>query len=200
MATAPLPKLPPELRPKRRRATEPMWRYVRRLKHQRRAKQLGAGYYSTVFAHPDHPNVVVKVVPARDKGYLQYVRWAARHQGNPYVPRLLARYEVRARLGKRRSVYHLVFMERLEPLGQRPAKQLAALFGDAAALNRLEGESVAAVTSMLRAALRDARLDAQLAEVVRYLLRQHEHIDLHRWNFMRRGKQLVIVDPLFFTM
>lgn len=92
--------------------------YTKRLKKQG-ARIIGEGLYATVYQHPTHPNVVVKVFePKYGKNYLGYVRACqTSFKNNPWVPKFYGKVEtrtVRDREGNDRKVC-FVFMEKLAP-------------------------------------------------------------------------------------
>ncbi len=148
---------------------------------------LGDGFYSRVY-HTPGSNSVVKVTHGQDRGYWAYLM-TIRELGdnNPYLPRI---EHVTAYLNKQGALEFLfVRMERLEPIGpiKSTRAQWRAYMGLRAAIFRAWEEGVyprsASAKDLIALLLTAFETGDRLA------------FDIHADNIMRRGRQLVVIDP-----
>lgn len=163
---------------------------------------IGRGAFSHVFEHPQLPNVVAKLVSARDKNYQRYIAWSQRHLHNPFVPTVLDMIECKAP----RERYFIVFLEKLTNFrtDKSYVHHLAKAIGclTQAEIDRIEKHlyyfTFPALYRMLDRIITSKRCkNVQLKEVWNFLALSGFHrLDLHRGNVMLRGKQLIFTDPI----
>lgn len=148
--------------------------YVQRLR-QLGIRELGHGYYAHVFQHPTIASCAVKVVEACDEGYLYFMSWSMAHQDNPYVPRFYDATHITVDDG---SKYVIIFMEKLGRISEVEY-----------------GKFLAKVNTTLVLGLYSVDTDPALYELLTCLLAKPLSIDLRQGNLMKRGDQVVCVDP-----
>lgn len=101
--------------------------YTKRLRQQG-IKIISKGLYSTVYQHPTHPNVVVKLFEPRfGSNYLAYVNLCcSQFKGNPWVPKFYGRPTIKtvsdAKGNPRKIAF--VFTEKLRPATPEDTKKL----------------------------------------------------------------------------
>jgi hypothetical protein len=177
--------------------------YVKRLREDHRLRLMGNGSFGHVFQHPTLSNVVVKVYERNT--YTQtvsWLRWCYRNQNNPYVPRII-------KMGKLKNLkkatadvlsYHIVFMEKLEPLSRKNLRALLVTKNVDPAVLRFDRKDNRwyFAPSLLRREedfrVKDKYLDAVLQKIFRLSMRSHT--DVTERNCMMRGNQLVFTDPV----
>lgn len=150
--------------------------YVRRLRDLG-IEQLGHGYYSHVFQHPQLPDIAIKVVDSEDFMYLRWARWSKLHPGNAFMPVIESIIQYQD--------YALVFMEKLERIHDMEYDTFLADIGWPGGFNSTNIESA-----------RDDVHSDDLRLVLYFLARYKGFLDLHPNNFMQRGHQIVFSDPL----
>lgn len=148
----------------------------------RRIKELGNGYFSTVFQHPTREDVAVKVV-AGDTQYLRFLRFASKYPKNPYLPKI---YSVTKHVSSGSS-YYIVMMEKLRKLPYQKYRKWR--------VKLKTGNTLAQFSHKLRELSKTCE-DKHLREIFKFLYRNQFYFDLHGGNVMQRGDQLVIVDPM----
>lgn len=161
--------------------------YKRRLQ-KLRIKKLGSGLFSTVYQHPTHSDVVVKLVND-DPMYIKYAKYCMAHPKNAYLPKVYSIHRVTlvCEYTGRRYHCHLVFLEKLQSAGQKKISTLAKdLFGKLrfTSVDYDEWRDLAKSTK-----------DTQLRDLAKILYKL-EAEDIHSENVMRRGDQLVFTDPV----
>ena len=145
-------------------------------------KSHGMGAYGIVFSQADYP-WVFKIF-SNDPGYLSFLRYAKRKQDNPYIPKIKGHW---------REIVPGTFVVRLEKLTPIKRKDYADFIERVVFLtshadivqNRKEMQEVERMFPGIVHTLDD----------IIQLPGRHE-FDLHSGNFMLRGGQLVIADPL----
>ena len=158
---------------------------------QGKYRKIGSGAYGTVFGTKGS-NVVYKVGEVDDNdGYLSYVRELASHKAhNPFTPKI---YGVRIYEPEGYgSSYFVVAMERLAK--GKGLCQVADWFEEQLCDNGNTANPAA--LSMLGIKMPKALLDALKILHRAYNRASYGDWDLHGGNFMLRGKQVVITDPL----
>jgi hypothetical protein len=147
--------------------------------------EIGSGLYGVVYGSRKS-KIVYKIGDARDDAYLDYVRViATKRNPNPYLPVIFG-----CRIYKHPdfSPVYLVAMERLRPLvGNQFHKQCTNLNQHLLWRHSLDAGLFADQSAIFDAV--DVILKAKRNRV-------ESEIDLHGENFMKRGRQLVITDPL----
>ena len=175
--------------------------YVERLVNTLGVKQLGDGTFSRVFQHPVYPKVAVKLV-AGDPMYLMYVQLCLKYQSNPWLPKIIGTHEVDFDAEDNAT---LVFMERLRKATKSEVKEavgilvtsLAGLSADEKkiATRFIDREGEGEESSMWRILARRST-DSHIRQLGSVLSRIRAD-DVIQRNLMMRGKQLVVVDPVF---
>lgn len=101
--------------------------YITRLVRTLKIRELGAGYFSTVFQHPVYHNVAVKVTHKSDPLSIVYLENAMKHPDNPWFPKIIGIYKVGYHGGDMQQklinmdddhmafseIGHIVFMQKL---------------------------------------------------------------------------------------
>lgn len=150
---------------------------------------IGSGCFGRVYGSDRSP-VVYKVGDVHENGgYLSYINKLSKvTKRNPYFPVI---YGVRFLKGTYGSQYFVVAMERLAPVRGAVADHIYLL----ADLIRGDDSNDAFKQMGLK-----LQMNAELREAVRLLRAAKRdsdgYWDLHSGNFMLRGQQLVITDPL----
>ena len=169
-------------------------RYIaKEMIHAQGAKTcLGSGCFGRVYGSKKS-KIVYKLGDARDNdGYLAYLEILARQkQHNPYLPQI---YGVRFIKDSKGNEYFVVAMERLQPL---PSKHfdVADVMQDLITGSK-DSSSAEAIVGIKRS------VPKQLVQAVRVVRdaykskQRYVNWDLHSGNFMLRGQQVVITDPL----
>lgn len=107
--------------------------YIERLTKTLGIKQLGEGYYSSVFQHPVYHNVVVKLCRIKDPETIRYLKRGAKHPDNPWFPKIVGIHTVkfdRAEGSRGNFVTHIVFMQKLSPARKTDVKRALNLILD----------------------------------------------------------------------
>lgn len=155
-------------------------------------KKIGAGCYASVYGAPgaDH---VYKVGDLHDnEGYLAYLKVVHRNGKNPFFPRIHALQYVTGR--DMDGDVFVVKMERLKPLTNREVYAMDDIAGVMVDLQDTQSKlDTIHGLGMIRV---DRTFREAIIAIARAARRNFSHLDLHGGNFMRRGSQLVITDPL----
>ena len=134
-------------------------------------KRLGYGFFANVYATPCGRFALKLARGGTKTGYDSYARFAAANPSNPYLPTVY--------IHTRTDFGMMTLLERLTPL-----------------TDALHPECVD-IQKRLKADVLDCKnTDTALSTVLMHLHPLHERLDLHPSNFMARGDQLVITDPL----
>lgn len=157
-------------------------------------RELGSGLYGTVYGCKDR-DVVYKIgeVGTND-GYLAYISAMSElKQHNPFLPKI---YGVRFIKDKRGREYFVVAMERLTAL--RAHEYDCAEF--------LKEMTIYGSDTVVGSAAKKigikVNVPKELVQAIKVVRRAKElagrsvYWDMHYGNFMMRGKQIVITDPL----
>lgn len=150
-------------------------------------RNLGSGHFGAVYGSPKH-NFVLKIFAARDTNYISWVQWCLKHQANPYVPKFK---------GGLVKVNQTLRGIRLEKLTSPTSNNLSMAIKDAIKVQRFNGESLKSIAFKYNVPI-SALLNDDLAEIRTFLFPYYKRgfLDLHPGNFMARGSQLVIIDPI----
>ena len=157
--------------------------------HSKGIEVKGRGGYGTVYQHPTHKGIVVKVWGSYDYGYESWVKFCMKSQDNPLVPKIYH--------NSKHGSFNITMLEKLKPLEEvdfwdtRWNKHLSPHFD-------FEPNTKFCWVSELKAKHEHAK------QILKFLKRNtYEHdtaLDLHDENVMWRGRgknrQLVITDPL----
>lgn len=153
---------------------------------------LGSGAYGRVYGSKEG-KVVYKMGDASDnEGYLAFIKTLSKQKThNPYLPQI---YGVRFIKDSKGNEYFVVAMERLQPL---PSKHfdVADVMQDLITGSK-DSSSAEAIVGIKRS------VPKQLVQAVRVVRdaykskQRYVNWDLHSGNFMLRGQQVVITDPL----
>lgn len=165
-----------------------MWDYKEFL-HSKGIKAKGSGGFGTVYQHPTHKNIVVKVWDSDDYGYESWVKFCTKNQKNPLIPKIYHHSE--------HGEFNITMLEKLKPLDEvnfwdtHWNKHLSPHFD-------FQPNMKFCSVSQLKAKHKHSK------QILKFLKKNtYEHntnLDLHDENVMWRGKgktrQLVITDPL----
>jgi hypothetical protein len=186
---------------------ETIQNYVQRLK-KLGIRRIGGGEYGLVFQHPTLPDVVVKLLVEKDPDYMSWVQFSQKHQDNPYVPKIFNvsqdknRFdpEMFKRFGSSNLLdMHLIFMEKLKPVTMNEYKKFGTHLADLAnGVARKDAFMWKHIrdTPILWSLLSKQKEDLALAEVAKFISDGHAGmLDVHEGNVMKRGAQVVIIDP-----
>jgi hypothetical protein len=132
-------------------------------------QMLGSGKYASVYGNESYP-YVIKVFQ-RDSAYFRWLKFALNNRNNPYVPRIR---------GKVVKITPMVYAIRLEKL--RPGY--------------IDSEFQQHFDQWQRDPNYRAD-DPDLQQVFDFFHSNRKLLDLHNENVMRRGDQLVIIDPFY---
>lgn len=153
-------------------------------------KYLGAGAYGTVYApHDTSKNYVFKVGNTdRNGAYLSYVKVAMANQANPYFPRIQS-------IKYYRSSYGNTFVVKMERLAQFDETK-----DQSAVQSFLHGNSLKQTLKFMKGIGVTVETPAyaflkQVDDALSPLFAMHCN-DCHKGNFMFRGDQIVITDPV----
>lgn len=161
--------------------------FKRQLAHRysvRRMKMLSDGCYAEVYHHPHNAERVVKLATNSPR-YEQYITWCAKHQENPWVPRVdtVEGFELQTDGWCRHAC--IVVMEKL-----RKAKVASGILAEAMAYLECGTPS-----NELRARNNFWQLE-QIRDYVKSEL-DVSCMDAHIGNILRRGRiQPVVIDPV----
>ena len=157
-------------------------------------RRLGSGAYGVVYGSRKS-NIVYKMGEVNDNdGYLAFIKVLAKQKKhNPYLPRV---YGVRFIKDKNCNEYFVVAMERLQELPGR-MEDAADLLRDILVEEKGIEDAAAAQLGIKMS------VPAELKTAIRVLKQAYKEAsksyadwDLHNGNFMVRGRQLVVTDPL----
>lgn len=142
---------------------------------------VGSGMASLVFAVPNR-NYVVKVFNINDTGYRSWLSFCQEHQDNPYVPKVLS---------PSMRVTSQLAAVKLEPLAEiKNPKQAQTL------INALQYLGYLDIENPMPAKLPAGVDEDALQEIADFLAETDDILDLHVGNFMARGSQIILIDPL----
>jgi hypothetical protein len=173
--------------------------YLHRLTNELKIKQIGEGAYSQVFQHPTLKNIVVKL-SRRDTQYLKFARFAMDNPKNPWLPRIAAIEPIKVD-GRDTSKAHAVFMEKLAPVSAGDKQKLIKTLTQTYDLRSSANPNFKWVAPFLWfeksewARLAKTNKDPGLAQFAVFTVKNFDHLDLHQQNIMKRGQQIVFVDP-----
>lgn len=164
------------------------------IKAQGEFRRLGSGAYGVVYGSKKS-NIVYKVGEVSDNdGYIAFIKTLAKQKThNPYLPRV---YGVRFIKDKRGDEYFVVAMERLQELPGRledAADMLRDLLEEEKGIEDAAAKQLGikmTVPKELKAAIKI------LKQAYKEASKTYADWDLHFGNFMVRGRQIVVTDPL----
>lgn len=182
------------------------------------ASVLGSGVQTIAYAHKKYPNAVLKVsgVLGKNSAAVQFLRVCVNHQDNPFFPKIYSYKLVPAKEMSEDdrdyledegadlmidSPYYLIsVVERLDKVyAPGVVSALAAMNIDANEFeDAYEFEDDRVLNRRRRKLVYDKCNNTQFKQALRLLdpLMNTYIPDLHSDNFMRRGSQLVINDPI----
>lgn len=132
-------------------------------------RTLGSGKYASVYGNESYP-YVLKVFQ-KDSAYLRWIKFSLANKNNPYVPKIK---------GKVVKITPLVYAIRLE--------KLSPTF--------MSGEFADEYQQWMRDNSHRAQ-DPNIQEILDFFANNKNLLDLHSENVMKRGNQLVIIDPFY---
>ncbi|MBI1363626.1 MAG: hypothetical protein GC134_06545 [Proteobacteria bacterium] len=147
------------------------WHALCRWLEKKGWKRLGNGYFANVYATPCGRFALKLARGGTAQGYDGYARYAMANPGNPYLPKVY--------LHMKTEFGMMTLLERLRPMGDALRDEYARI---CAALRSKD--------------MPDMKDSTALVSLLRHLHGFGDRLDLHPTNFMARGKQLVITDPL----
>lgn len=190
--------------------------YFNRLEQELKIERLGSGAFARVFQHPTHPEVVVKIFTDEDRAYKAFLKFVLANQGNKYLPKILSVHHhdhTPKKKIKDRSIdelvdsrYTLVFMEKLQPAKLTDIREFIAKAPfESEQLKAKQAKPYSFVTNLNSfdsvewRDLAKQTSDQELSVVAKFftkILKNESHaLDLHDFNVMMRGSQLVFTDP-----
>lgn len=160
-----------------------------RLHHKRGV--LGSGGSARVFDHPTDKTIAVKVFLAKDINYLKYAEWCMKNKSNPWVPKI---HDIQFFKHYKGEEYAVVFMERLDKL---PPVLYGKFLEDIGLVWSDFSQDQREAMKKVIANLKKRGEDPNLIKVLSFLFKNFQYFDLHRGNFLMRGRgQVVFVDPV----
>lgn len=195
-------------------STELLKDYLSRLCITPGINRIGSGAFSMVFTQKDQKDTVVKVFSAIDEGYLAFINFCLKNQGNQWLPKILSLHRVQVKKKKSDRDYFIIFIKKYKLakskiLSKRLRETLDVAFTSVSDksdsseyahareyINEVAGGDDDAIFLALR--LMAPRDDA-LLKVINFITKKTESEftnDLHDLNIMVDQRQLVITDPL----
>lgn len=152
--------------------------FTYRWARQNKAKFIGSGLYARVYKIGDMAYKIFDFYEEYSVHTLDYLRYCKRHHNkNPWLPKV---YSI-----KRAGVFIVVEMELLSKKNTRRREDAFA---------RLCGTEEITDKHLAGYAIKRSTCD-HLTSVLKYLKRKNVEWDIHRYNYLWRGDQIVIVDP-----
>lgn len=183
----------------------------------KKADLLGNGIQTLVYAHEKYPNSAMKItaVPDMSDGAVQFLRVCVNHQDNPFFPKIYAYKLVRPKelepddieylnsIAARRiagaKFYLVSVVEKLQPAPAEVVTDTLKSMG-------IDWEGMYGATTLKKAfdtflMRREMVIQCNNPDFIKAMrllepLFQNHFVDLHEGNFMLRGSQLVINDPV----
>lgn len=156
--------------------------FVFQLVQGRKVKQIGRGFFGSVFAHPEE-DTVIKV--CRDPAYIAFINAILKYQDNPWFPRIHSA-----------TVYYPIqqpwfFVVEMERLRKGTTKELYAV------LSLLDGrlDDILLIGQALHVSKKRMEKLAEMKSVLRKLFKTYGP-DWHKGNIMFRKNHPVIIDPI----
>lgn len=185
--------------------------YTQRLK-KLGIKQIGEeGAAGVVFQHPTLKDVAVKLLVEEDNAYKDYVKFCQKNPSNPYLPKIhkvsKAKNAFDGNYGRATNDLYLVFMEKLTPISTREYNKFASYCSKLANERRTDKDiswTSGYFDSKEKLNLDDFwqdvarnRTDPMVAKTAKYLFQASRRytLDMHQMNLMKRGTQVVLIDP-----
>lgn len=151
-------------------------------------KKIGVGNFGTIYKNDVYP-YVIKIFNAKDINYISWLQWSIKNQSNRFVPKIK---------GSLSKVNDSLFAIRLEPLTEcKDTKQVLALevlINHPSSVDNLTDPYYQIGIKRLS---ENPKEDLDLKTVCEFLHKKQHQLDLGIDNFMMRGDQIVIVDPLY---
>lgn len=132
-------------------------------------RPLGSGKYASVYGNEKYP-YVLKVFQ-KDSAYLRWIKFSLTHKHNPYVPKIK---------GKVVKITPMIYAIRLEKLSP----------------TYMSGEFADEYQQWMNDKTHQAS-DPDIQEILDFFADNKNLLDLHSENVMKRGNQLVIIDPFY---
>lgn len=164
------------------------------IKAQGEYHRLGSGAYGVVYGSRKS-DIVYKVGEVDgNEGYISFIKVLSRVKThNPYLPKV---YGVRFIKDRRGNEYFVVALERLQELPGR-MEDAAEMMRDILQEDEEFKDQAASVLGITY------KVPRELKQAIKILKQAHKEAsktyadwDLHLGNFMARGRQLVVTDPL----
>jgi hypothetical protein len=145
-------------------------------------KRIGSGAFARVYEHPNYP-LVLKIFSSKDSCYIKFLKYVEQHSTNPFLPK------VRGKLLKLNNDYYAVRLEKLQPLD---ISEWEDVYDEM--IYELINESGYDFDLAIRKYPKHRNFLNTLRDISDSL---NCRLDIHRYNFMKRGKQTVIIDPVW---
>ena len=150
--------------------------FTYRWARQNKAKFIGSGLYARVYKIGDKAYKIFKFGEGYDTiDYLLYCK--RRHHKNPWLPKVYGMW-----------LSEGFVITEMELLSKKSTRQREDAFA------RLCGTEEITDKHLARHAINKSTCD-HLTSVLKYLKRKNVEWDIHRYNYLWRGDQIVIVDP-----
>lgn len=170
--------------------------------------KLGQGEFGIVFSRPNSDHVY-KVFTTSDKGYLSFLKYAKKNQGNPHLPRIYGGLmKAIMPLNNQRKDWYIVRLENLQEIDEIfpdeiSMKMYLAFKPHLAGLSPITDPKEPGYNDPKQRALRLQQEYPQLTKVLDWIYDNEDEdagmlIDLHSENIMRRGNTVVIIDPFSY--
>ena len=163
----------------------------------KRGKRIGSGSYGEVYGAPNN-DVVYKIGDATDNaGYLAFINTLEKQKThNPFFPKIYGVRYLKKEHHWREQIYFVVAMEKLKRLSSKhmPVVRFfnAELENDDDAYDLDQANKLLGVKRVVPEPLKKAITVLKTASKNGYEV----DWDLHEGNFMLRGNQIVVTDPL----
>ena len=165
--------------------------FVSSLCRENKLRKIGSGCFGTVYGSKSRKTVFKTGNADENDGYLAFVKYALKHQNNPWFPKI-KNVTIYRSTKKEFNSYFVIEMERLKPLKCADDREEIVELLDSII------NSHKAVTRLLKQSLSKTAMTnlSTMGKVLRTLFNNHCH-DLHCNNVMKRANgQVVIIDPV----
>lgn len=141
----------------------------------------GSGEYGLVFSKPQLPYVVKLFM--KDAAYLKWMDFCKQHSDNPYCPK------IRGKVIRITDIFYVIRLEKLEPISTRSGwYDLSKILSEPEWALRTWDSRPSEVPQLK---------DPHLRQILMFFARNKKLLDIHSGNVMRRGDQVVIIDPFY---
>lgn len=160
-------------------------------------KEIGCGDYARVFQHPRNSNTVIKVSVNEDDGAINWLRWC-RDNPSRYVPRVRAVIEIQLQRNEYSIPYFIAYMELLTEADVDEINSFIQVNQLSTIIKPLCIGDDGTQHWSLDARELNAINDPELYRTIDAIQQMCEltYADLKVSNFMLRGSQVVITDPV----